>query len=202
MEKFITKAITCIFHPLFMPTLGILIIFDSIEYMIYVPFEMKRAIFLIVFISTCLLPLSFIPFFYFQKIIKDFEMNSSKERFIPLFLSAIFYYIGYYLISKFTIPFVLGSFMFSTVIILFLILIINLKFKISIHMSGIGGIIGLIMAILIKTGDLNFYLFIVSIMVAGFVGYSRLWLKAHTQCQVYTGFAIGFAGVFLTILLH
>jgi membrane-associated phospholipid phosphatase len=145
-----------------------------------VPYEMKRAVFLIVFISTCLLPLSFIPFFYFQKIIKDFEMSSNKERFIPLFLSAIFYYIGYYLISKFTIPSVLASFMFSSVIILFLILIINLKFKISIH----------------------FYLFIVSIMVAGFVGYSRLWLKAHTQSQVYAGFAIGFAGVFLTILLH
>jgi membrane-associated phospholipid phosphatase len=202
MEKFFAKGITYIFHPLLMPTLGILIIFNSIEYMIYVPYEMKRAVFLIVFISTCLLPLSFIPFFYFQKIIKDFEMSSNKERFIPLFLSAIFYYIGYYLISKFTIPSVLASFMFSSVIILFLILIINLKFKISIHMSGIGGITGLIMAILIKTGDLNFYLFIVSIMVAGFVGYSRLWLKAHTQSQVYAGFAIGFAGVFLTILLH
>ncbi len=202
MEKVLSKTITYIFHPLLMPTLGILIIFDSIEYMVYVPFEMKRAIFLIVFISTCLLPLSFIPFFYFQKIIKDFEMSSSKERFIPLFLSAIFYYIGYYLISKFTIPSVLVSFMFSTVIIVFVILIINLKIKISIHMSGIGGIIGLIMAILIKTGDLNFYIFIVSILLAGFIGYSRLWLKAHSQWQVYTGFVIGFACVFLTILLH
>ncbi len=202
MEKVFTKAITYIFHPLLMPTLGILIIFDSIEYMVYVPFEMKRAIFLIVFISTCLLPLSFIPFFYFQKIINDFEMSSSKERFIPLFLTAIFYYIGYYLISKFTIPSVLISFMFSTVIIVFVILIINLKFKISIHMSGMGGIIGLIMAILIKTGDLNFYIFIISILFAGFTGYSRLWLKAHSQWQVYTGFAIGFSCVFLTIFLH
>ncbi len=202
MEKVFTKAITYIFHPLLMPTLGILIIFDSIEYMVYVPFEMKRAVFLIVFISTCLLPLSFIPFFYFQKIIKDFEMSSRKERFIPLFLSAIFYYIGYYLISKFTIPLVLVSFMFSTVIVVFVILIINLKFKISIHMSGIGGIIGLIMAILIKTGDLNFYIFIVSILLAGFIGYSRLWFKAHTQWQVYTGFVIGFAGIFLSVLLY
>ncbi len=202
MEKVFTKAITYIFHPLLMPTLGILIIFDSIEYMVYVPFEMKRAIFLIVFISTCLLPLSFIPFFYFQKIINDFEMSSSKERFIPLFLTAIFYYIGYYLISKFTIPSVLVSFMFSTVIIVFVILIINLKFKISIHMSGMGGVIGLIMAILIKTGDLNFYIFIISILLAGFTGYSRLWLKAHSQWQVYTGFAIGFVCVFFTIFLH
>jgi membrane-associated phospholipid phosphatase len=78
---------------------------------------------------------------------------------------------------------------------------VSLRWRISSHMLGIGGIIGLIMATSIIYGaDIILYL-VISMLLAGFIGFSRLSLNAHTPAQVYTGLAVGILVVMLTLLL-
>jgi membrane-associated phospholipid phosphatase len=79
-------------------------------------------------------------------------------------------------------------------------LIVNLKWKISAHMIGLGGVTGAITAISQKFSiDLLFVLLLL-IFISGIVGWARLYLYAHKPSQVYTGFVVGFLCLFLLII--
>ena len=67
-------------------------------------------------------------------------------------------------------------------------MLITIKYKISIHMVGAGGLVALIgfLAFYLKV-DLQFYLGI-AVVLAGLAGTARIFLKAHTPDEVYTGF--------------
>jgi hypothetical protein len=69
--------------------------------------------------------------------------------------------------------------------------LINLKYKISAHMVGIGGMLGGLMAISSLTQfDMTVY-YILVILVAGLIGFARLILKEHQPYQLYLGFLLG-----------
>jgi hypothetical protein len=197
MEKKLANIISIIFYPLLMPSFGILIIFLAGTYMNYIPVEIQRSIFLVVFIATFLLPMSVFPFFVFNKTIKNIFLNSRRERFIPLFIGCIFYYIAYYLLSRIAVPSIIRSFMLAATISIFIALFINVKFKISLHMIGIGGLTGLIIAMFCRMLIFNLYLFAIAIFISGLVAYARLFLKKHNQAEVYSGYFLGLATVFL-----
>jgi hypothetical protein len=187
MQKF-SKAISHIYHPLIIPTLGILVLFNSGTYLSYIPFEMKKWMLVIVFLSTYIVPLAMIPFFLYQNMIRNIKMDSKRERYLPLALSLVMYLFCYYLIRRISIPNIYHSFILSSLLSVLVTLLITLKYKISIHMVGAGGLIALIgfLAFYLKV-NLQFYLG-VAIVLAGLTGMARIILKAHTQDEVYTGF--------------
>jgi membrane-associated phospholipid phosphatase len=200
MQKF-SKAISHIYHPLIIPTLGILVLFNSGTYLSYLPFEMKKWMLVIVFLSTYIVPLAMIPFFLYQNMIRNIKMDSKRERYLPLALSLVMYLFCYYLIRRISIPNIYHSFILSSLLSVLVTLLITLKYKISIHMVGAGGLIALIgfLAFYLKV-NLQFYLG-VAIVLAGLTGMARIILKAHTPDEVYTGFLTGFTVVLLTLLL-
>ena len=58
-------------------------------------------------------------------------------------------------------------------------------------MIGIGGLVGALFCIALLLEVYITPYIIISLLAAGFIGTSRLILKAHTPPQIYTGFAIG-----------
>jgi hypothetical protein len=183
-------VITVIFHPLIMPTLGTLVLFHSGIPVSFISANSKNIILAIIALCTFFIPLAFIPFFYlhsFSKLI----YGENQHRFLPLLLVFISYYAGFYILNKMQAPSIIQVFMMATIIAVFLTLIINLFWKISAHMVGIGGVVGLIiMVILFYEINMAFYL-ISAILVSGATGSSRLSLNAHTPKQVYFGFLMG-----------
>ena len=81
-------------------------------------------------------------------------------------------------------------------------LLVNYLTKISIHMVAMGGIFGTFAGL--ANGfhyDLWLILFILA-LASGLTGFARLKLNAHTEAQVYTGFAVGvfvMMGLFLFV---
>ena len=69
--------------------------------------------------------------------------------------------------------------------------LINLKYKISAHMVGLGGVLGVLISVswLIKFDMTPYY--IATIIVAGFVAFARLILNEHKPAQLYLGFFLG-----------
>ncbi len=202
IERGIAKIISYIFHPMYMPTLGIFILFNSGSHISLLNTQAQTFIYLITFVSTCIAPLLFLPFFLYRNIVKNIRMETIKERIYPLSLTLIFYFFLYYIIkslplSNFIISFIFGSFI--SVLILF---IITLKWKISAHMTGIGGVLGLIIGLSIKL-SVNLQLFIICVfIISGMLGYSRLRLNEHTPLQVCCGYMLGFLCVFLSIIFY
>jgi membrane-associated phospholipid phosphatase len=69
--------------------------------------------------------------------------------------------------------------------------VINLKWKVSIHMLGMGGIVGTIIGLILRYQIDAIQLVMTLVLLSGIVGYSRLRLDAHTPLQVYVGFILG-----------
>jgi hypothetical protein len=131
------------------------------------------------------------PFFIYQRIIHNIQMNRRRDRLIPLIITTIMYFFAYFLLYKLQTPEYVRLFILAAAILVLITCLLSIKWKISAHMVGIGGIVGMIIALYSQvTGNLNFYLF-ASIFVAGLVGASRLRLNVHNTRQVYIGLVIG-----------
>ena len=185
------KFISIIFHPLLIPTFGFLILFNSGTYLSFLDFDFKKMIFIIVVLSTCLIPLSLIPFFLYQKMIFSIHLPEKRERLVPLGITLLLYIFCYMLLRRVPIPPFYHAFCFASIIAVLLTLSITLKWKISLHMVGIGGLTGLVgFLILSMRINLEFYLFM-TVIAAGLAGTSRLILEAHKPSQLYAGFLLG-----------
>lgn len=69
-------------------------------------------------------------------------------------------------------------------------------------MTGIGGLTGLIV-FLIWSQRVNLqFLLILSIILAGLIGFARLQVRAHNQAQVYSGFLAGLFSIMATMMLY
>jgi membrane-associated phospholipid phosphatase len=149
-------------------------------------------------ISCNLLFTFFMPVFIIL-LMKRFNMIGSvtlenrEDRKYPILFTAVFYISNYYFLKKVHLPapyiFFLLAGMFSLISTLF----ITNYWKISMHMTGIGGLCGSFM-LLSFIWPIDLRLIIAALfLVAGIVGSSRLILNVHTPAQVAAGFAAGFA---------
>ncbi len=195
MQKFF-QAVSWIFHPVLMPSAGVIMLLNAGIYLDLMSFEGKRAVFLIIFSTTFLFPMSVIPFLIHQRMIKNITMKTIEERILPFFITAAFYVFGLFLLSRLNSPALLINFMMGAAICVFIILIISLKWKISAHMTGLGGVSGMLSAVsLLYMGQVNLMLMVI-ILISGLTATSRLFSDDHTPLQVGAGFLTGFVVMF------
>jgi hypothetical protein len=200
MEK-IAKALSYIYHPLIIPTLGMLVLFNSGTYLSYLPFDIKKWILLIVFLCTYVVPLAFIPFFMYHRMIMNIDLGSRRERYVPLVVSLFLYAFCFYIIRRIAIPHLYHTFILSSLLAIAATLLITMKYKISLHMVGAGGLVALIgfLAFYLKV-NLQFYLGI-SVLLAGLTGTARIILRTHNPGEIYLGFVTGFTAVLMSLIL-
>jgi hypothetical protein len=134
--------------------------------------------------------------------IMNIEMETRRDRYMPLIVCLLMYALCYYMIRKISIPHLYHSFILSSLFAVLVTMIITIKYKISLHMIGAGGLVALIgfLAFYLKV-DLQFY-FGISVLMAGLTGTARIILNAHKPDEIYTGFLTGFSVVLLTLILN
>jgi len=187
----VAKVTSILFHPLLIPTIGFFLLFNSGFYFAVLPWNVKKFILLVVFLSTCALPaisillLSLNPKF-------DLNMVKNTDRVLPIMLSSIFYYSGYLVLQRLPIFPIFNFFLIASILVQIVLLIISLKWKISEHSAAIGGLVGGFFGLSFRLQENPFLILISLVLVAGMVGTSRLILEKHTNAQVYAGFLLGF----------
>lgn len=200
--KLISQIFSVLFHPMLMPVLGIFLIFNSGSHLSFMPFEAKRAIYITVFLTTCVLPISLLPLLYQFKVIKSFNMQTSRERLWPIIFTALFNFLGLWLLKKMGLSGVLQNFILGTLVALFVAGVISVFWKISLHMMGIGGVTGVILALGLRYNLDIAFLFSGLVLASGLTGASRLYLGAHTPAQIYVGYFIGFGVICGAVLFY
>ncbi|MFZ0282026.1 MAG: hypothetical protein WAL29_10270 [Bacteroidales bacterium] len=187
----LAKIISLVFHPLFMPLYGLGILFSSPTSLGYVPFQVKKIMFLIVLMNNVLVPLALLPFFRHRNIISSYSIEERSERILPLVTGSVLYIITTFIFLRFPVPEFFKSFIFAGAIIVVVLTIINFRWKISIHGASAGAITALVIVLALKSNaTLTFYL--VSVITAGgLILTSRLRLNSHNPCQVWIGFLTG-----------
>ena len=201
IEKKAAQILSIIFHPLLIPTYFLSILLNTQSYIsFYIPFISKIKLIAFIFTSTFLIPLMLIYFVIFKAngLIQSLKMENRKERTYPFILTALLFYMIYYFLKQNNIPVIniLASFIWVSTLIIVVALLINLVWKISIHMLGIGGLIG-VWFVLNSKLFLNLYILIpILLLCAGLTGFARLKLNAHKPSEVYVGFILGFTIMF------
>lgn len=190
----LAKSVSVAFHPLLMPTYGIMLLLNSSAYFSYsLSFAHKSSIVLIVALNTFLLPSLVTLFLWKRKIVANLTMTTIEERRVPYLITAVFYFITYYVLKGTVLPPVIYILMLGATLSVLATLLVNFRWKISAHMVGIGGLLGAFFSVATKLSqplltELSFL-----ILIAGLIGFSRLKLSAHTPAQVYAGFFMGMA---------
>jgi membrane-associated phospholipid phosphatase len=124
--------------------------------------------------------------------VSSIEMPSKKERSLPLFVNFICVCCCFFLLNKlFFFNHFLSGLFIGVMLTLFFALLISRFWKISLHMLGAGGLLGILINLNILTGA-SFYIIIVWVFISGALAYARLKENAHTSLQIYTGFLLGF----------
>ena len=114
--KLLAKIVSLLFHPLLMPTLGLLMIFNLAGPINYLPLELKRVVLVIVAATTFLIPVTLIPLFQLSGLIQSVYLKERKERFWPILMAAFSFFVGYWILSKVPIiPRFINSFIFFTI---------------------------------------------------------------------------------------
>ncbi len=192
MEKKFAMTVSVIFQPIFVPIYSLVILFNADTYITYaVQPEVQKYIFLITLLNTIILPIGVFYYFYRAKLIESFHMHTAKERSLPFLTTVVFHLSTYYLFTKAPMPGLFPNLVLGAAFSVVVAFIINLKWKVSIHMLGMGGLVGTIIGLVLRYQVEAVSLIIALVILSGIVGYSRLKLNAHTPLQVYVGFVLG-----------
>jgi hypothetical protein len=194
------KIISVILHPLFMPVYGIVIIFSAPTLLGYLPFPVKKLLFLIILVNNVLLPFSLFPFFKYRNIISSWSVENRRERIIPLLITTLLYSATSYIIFRFPVPVFLKSFIFAVFFVSLAITVVNFWWKISIHSVGAGALTALVLILSLKMYSPLVWYFIGVVIAAGLVLSSRLKLNAHSPQEVWFGLLTGFLGLILFMM--
>ena len=196
----LAKIITVIFHPLLMPVYGMAIIFSAPTLFGYLPFPVKKLLFLILLVNNVLLPLSLLPFFIRMNIISSWSLGDRKERIIPLAITTVLYCTTSFIIFRFPIPGFFKSFIYATAFLSLIVTVINFRWKISLHSVGAGALIALVIILSLKMFTPLVWYLISAVIAGGLILSSRLKLNFHNPQQVWFGFFTGIIGLILFMM--
>ncbi|MEZ5011781.1 MAG: phosphatase PAP2 family protein [Bacteroidales bacterium] len=199
VDLYLSQGLSVLFHPAFLPVYGLLLIFNAPTFMVHLPYDIKRIIFLMATVNMTVVPLALMPLLKYRNMITSYGMETTRERVIPLTLGVMMYTVTTIIFFTYQIPVLIKSFMLASTVTSFIILVITFRWKISIHSAGMGGLLATAMALSVRmNADLRWVVMAI-IFLSGVVMASRLYLRVHTPAQVYTGFVAGFT-VFMIVM--
>jgi hypothetical protein len=198
----LTQLISILLHPMFMPILALHLTLLVLPSLAFTLSQNLLLIYGILVFSTMVLPLISIFWLMQKGKVSSLEMRNHKERSLPLFKTIIWMSFGYYLLENllFYTP-ILKAELLGAILIILLAAIISKFWKISLHLLGIGGVVGVFIALQIMHGDF-LYLLLLFILLSGLLGVARIKQKAHNYAQVYAGFLVGLSVELITLLVY
>ncbi len=209
MNSFFAKAVSIIFHPLFLISYVLFYLMMANPFIFGFSGPKSQGLLIISVVTISMMfPLIAILMMKALGLIKSLEMEDKMERIGPLIVTGLFYMWLYVNIRNNNIvPEAFSFFILGSTIAVFIALLLNSFTKISLHTIGAGGLAaGMILIVYnwsyglvdIPFAFLDFQLRIsdrlivmIVIMVAGLVGTSRLYLGSHKVDEIYGGYLVG-----------
>lgn len=200
MKQFL-KVISFVFQPLLMPTFGIgMLLFTNLALFytdIWKWFALGGT-----FLFTAILPATPILMMMRKGQIRDLYISKREQRTFPYLFSLLAYiFWTVFMWRVLQVPFFIVAMGIGSVLSIIIITLINMKWKISAHLSGIGGLTGGVFAFCYVMAVNPVWLMILMLAISSLTALSRIELKAHTPAQTLAGFTVGFLMVFLPGIL-
>ena len=133
------KIISSIFHPLLMVTYNVLLLFIYTNFGMFFRGQELRVLFPVL-IFTFVIPMAFVVILKQLKIVSDYDLSDKRDRLFPFFIALLANCSLFYFFYSAHLQLWFFSLLASSIILVFLTLIISLFWKISAHLVAIGGV--------------------------------------------------------------
>ena len=184
------RVISAIFTPFSIPFLAFLILF-LFSYLRIMPIQYKLIVLGVVYCFTILMPT--LTIFLFCKIngFSPEDLGERKRRFMPFLLTITSYVFCLVMMHRLNIPWYMTGIILAALIMMVICIVVNLKWKLSEHMAGVGAIVGGLVSFSALFGYNPVWWLCLFILIAGVLGTARIILQHHTLGEVLVGFAVG-----------
>ena len=192
--KSASQILSYIVHPVLLGTVAVFyLLYLPTTYIYYtIPAEAKRFILLLTLFLTVIIPVMITWYLVQTRKISSLKMVDRAERIVPLVVGTSSYFSLYWLLHRIGTPALLNTVVLVATILVASALITTQFFKISIHVMGASGLVGILYGLQIMHVADDLYLLAILMGVAGLIGTARIYLGAHTIGQVALGALVGF----------
>lgn len=206
MQQFLTiisNAISILLYPLFIPSYGIGLYMAAMHGRTpQLPDTYIYVAIIGTFVLTALIPIILILILWKRGSISSLHIDNAKERTMPYIYSVIcFGFWCYFVGVTIQMPMVWLLIAIGATVALLAVSIINRWWKISAHLTAMGGFLGGLCSLALYYSILPISLIIIVLMISLLLMYARLYLKAHTPSQVVAGYLLGIVLTFTPNLI-
>ena len=155
------------------------------------PIQYKLIVLGVVYCFSILMPP--LTIFLFRKIngFSPEDLGERKRRFMPILLTITSYVFCLVMMHRLNIPWYMTGIILAALIMMVICIVVNLKWKLSEHMAGVGAIVGGLVSFSALFGYNPVWWLCLFILIAGVLGTARIILQHHTLGEVLVGFAVG-----------
>lgn len=196
----IARLLSALFRPIYYSLVGFFILF-TFTYMQVLPWQYKLWVFCSTYIFTIGLPV--LGIFLYRRFcgLTAYQLRQRKGRFWPYVISLLCYATYLSIMHMMHLPRFICGIVVGALFIQGACLLLNLRWKVSMHAAGAGGIIGALVAYSNIFSFNPVWWLCGAILLNGMVMTSRMILRQHTLWQVWTGTFVGVVFGYLGIVL-
>lgn len=193
--KAFASAVSYLLHPWLMPLYSLFFLFNSGSLFACIPRPVKWYCYGVTVLTLWIVPVLSLPLFKRLHWIKDYGLEDKQERVCPILAAVVSAFVGFWLLGRVAYTQIVQQLYLALIILLSVFSVITLRWKMSMHMTAVGGVCGFLLLLGVRyAGEVRFFL-MGMLLGAGMLASCRLYLKKHTPFQIYAGFLFGLAFV-------
>lgn len=187
-------------YPLFVPTYT-MVAFVLLFHHLVGPLPTGRILIASTVSFTCLIPLLILSTLIRLGKVQNLDVTRREERTLPYLVSLISLAMWAAVLFLIPTPRFLRASAVSTILILCLIVLVNLRWKISIHLCSMGSATALAISYILYFGLPATTVVLSMLLIAFLLMCARIYLQAHTPEQTVVGYLVGLLAVLIPNLL-
>lgn len=201
--KILAHLFSYLFHPIFIPLYAVaFLVFIHPSYFSGFSMAAKKQTLLIVFINAVAFPILAVVLLKAVGFIQSIFLKTQKDRIIPYMACGIFFFWAYLVFKNQTnYPLILSSFLLGVFLASSAALLANIYFKISMHATGVGGLLGIFLLIMKSNTMLMTWPLCIAIAITGLVCTARLLISDHSTKEIYIGLIAGLLSQFVAAIV-
>lgn len=195
----LAHAVSWVLHPFLLPVYTITLLLTITSFALF-PANVKYYLLWVILLYAVLIPVLALGVLRSLGRISSYRVDDRRERLLPLLIGAVCYLLCALTLAKIPSVVFLRKFMVAAACCEVMCLVVSLRWKISLHLTGMGAVVALFVVMNIVGVGTMLLPLSVAILGAGALASARLYLGCHNPAQVLAGFGGGFIVATLAML--
>lgn len=192
--RLLAQLISVLLHPVFMPLYSCLLLYNlSPQLFAAVPPKNLYGWLGMVLINTLMFPLVLMGLLKGLGFIQSIFLKETKERVIPLIGVMVFYFWPYLVAKNVQAPEAARILMLGNFWGVIAVFMCTIFFKISMHTSGVGSVLGFLLVLSILLGNVLLMPLMMALLATLLIVWARKSLGAHSWRELLLGLGLGVA---------